>query len=244
MPLLDPAHPRPGGRRAVLVSTAVLSGATLLWPLAGAADAHVRVRADSTTSGAYSALTFRVPTESDSASTTEVSVQLPQDTPFASVQTRPLPGWRAVLKTEPLPAPVQVNGATLTKAVRTVTWTADEDAAVGPDEYQEFALSVGPLPAAGTVLLPATQTYSDGEVVRWDQPTPASGEEPEFPAPALDVTAAAGAATTPGAAPAPVTGSDGTDTAARWLGGSALVLAVLATALGGLAVARTRTRRS
>ena len=244
MPLPDPAQPRPGGRRAVLVTTALLSGTTLLWPLAGAADAHVRVRADSTTSGAYSALTFRVPTESDTTSTTKVSVQLPQDAPFASVQTRPLPGWRAVLTTEPLPAPVQVNGATLTKAVRTVTWTADDDAAVGPDEYQEFALSVGPLPAAGTLLLPATQTYSDGEVVRWDQPTPASGEEPEHPAPALQVTA--GSASTPAveAAPVPTTASGGTDPAARWLGGSALVLAVLAAALGGIAVTRTRTQRS
>ena len=43
----------------------------------------------------------------------------------------------------------------------------------------------------GTVLLPATQTYSDGEVVRWDEPTPSSGEEPEHPAPALSTPSGA-----------------------------------------------------
>ena len=241
-----PTSPSRAGTPA-RVTAALTVGTALLWPLATTAGAHVRVRADETTTGAYSALTFRVPNESDTASTTKVSVQLPQDTPFSSVQTRPVSGWRAPLVTEKLPSPVQGNGAALTEAVRTVTWTAERDAAIAPEQYQEFALSVGPLPAAGTVLLPATQTYSDGEVVRWDEPVPASGEEPERPAPALVVTAAASAtpAAEPGTAdpaPAPTTAPAGTtaDGTARWLGGLALALAVLATALGAVAVRTAR----
>jgi uncharacterized protein YcnI len=232
------------------VTACLTVGTALLWPLASTADAHVRVRADETATGAYSALTFRVPNESDTASTTEVSVQLPQDTPFSSVQTRPVSGWRAELVTEKLPSPVQVNGATLTEAVRTVTWTADRGAAIAPEQFQEFALSVGPLPAAGTVLLPATQTYSDGEVVRWDEPVPESGEEPERPAPVLVVTTAASSTTASepapaSPAPAPTTdaGPAATDGTARWLGGLALALAVLATALGAVAVRTARGSR-
>ena len=128
-------------------------GVLLLLP-ATAADAHVRVSADQTTPGAFSALTFRVPNESDTAGTVAVSVELPQDTPFLYVSTRPVPGWRAATKEAALPKPVEAEGTTLTKAVRTVTWTAERGTRIEPGEYQEFSISVGPLPAAGTVLLP------------------------------------------------------------------------------------------
>jgi Domain of unkown function (DUF1775) len=38
------------------------------------------------------------------------------------------------------------------------------------------------------VSFPATQTYSDGTVVHWDQPTPPGGAEAEYPAPTLALT--------------------------------------------------------
>lgn len=202
---------------------------------AASASAHVRVHPDSTTSGSFSELTFRVPTESATAGTVKVEVQLPQDTPFLSVSTRPLTGWTATTTEATLPKPVESEGATITKAVRTVTWTADKGTQVAPGQYQEFAMSVGPLPAPGTVLLPATQTYSDGEVVTWDQPTPASGEEPEHPAPALVVTAAASSAPASGDV---ITSSAGSDPVARALGVAALVVAA-----AGLVVAVVGRRR-
>jgi uncharacterized protein YcnI len=203
------------------------------------------VLAESTASGSYSALTFRVPNESAAASTVRVSVQLPQDRPFLSVRSKPVPGWRATLTEQPLPEPVDDDGTTITKAVRTVTWTAERGSGIGTGQYQEFSLSVGPLPDPGEVLLPATQTYSDGSVVRWDQPTPASGAEPEHPAPALQVTAAVGAA---GSGTAPAAAAAGTsptsDTAARWLGGGGLALGVLGLALSVVALRRGRPPRT
>ncbi|SDR85105.1 Uncharacterized protein YcnI [Friedmanniella luteola] len=239
--------------RGTALAGAALAGGLLVSPLAATpADAHVRVVADAdATSGGYSVLTFRVPNESDEASTTRVVVELPQDTPLSSVRTRPVPGWTVTVARAPLPSPVEVGGATLTEAPRTVTWTAQGDAAVGPDQYQDFALAVGPLPAPGEVLLPVTQTYSDGEVVRWDEPVPASGEEPEHPAPVLAVAAAAegddhhgaGPGTGPGTgtgAAAAVTTADGT---ARWLGGAGLAVAVLAAAAAGVALGTVRAGR-
>ncbi|GAA3550590.1 hypothetical protein GCM10022197_01830 [Microlunatus spumicola] len=238
--------PRPSLLRA---GAAVGLGALLLVP-ASYADAHVRVSADATTPGAFSALTFRVPNESATAGTVKVSVQLPQDTPFLYVSTRPVPGWRSATTEATLPKPVEAEGTTLTKAVRTVTWTAERGTRIEPGEYQEFAISVGPLPAAGTVLLPATQTYSDGEVVRWDQPTPAGGEEPEHPAPELVVAATSGspgAAASPPAASAPA-GDAGASTAttrpdgvARALGGAGLVLGLAALVVALLGARRRRT---
>lgn len=224
--------------RRLAVAGALGTGLALLSTVPAAA--HVRVTADSTQPGGYSALTFRVPNEDDRASTTQLSVELPQDTPFASVRTRSLPGWRAELSSAALPAPVEVNGATLTKAVRTVTWTAERGASIAPGQYQEFGLSVGPLPAGGELALPATQTYSDGKVVRWDEPTPAGGAEPEHPAPTLAVAATTTSADAP--AEQPVRSASAGPTA-TWLGGGALALAGVATGLAALALRTARTRR-
>jgi uncharacterized protein YcnI len=176
-------------------ATLTLAGGLLL---GGAlpASAHVRVLADQPAAGGFSVLTFRVPNESDTAGTVRVAVTLPTDHPFLYVSTKPVPGWTVSAPQEKLPAAVDVESTTVTKAVRTITWSADKGTRIEPGEYQEFPISVGPLPdstaaAPTTITLPAVQTYSDGKVVHWDQKTPASGEEPENPAPQFTVAPAA-----------------------------------------------------
>ncbi len=165
-------------RRAAVVSVLTVG---MLGLGSVAADAHVRVHADSTAAGSFSQLTFRVPNESPTAGTVKVEAQLPQDTPFAFVSVKPVPGWKADVKEAKLPQPIENEGTTLTKAARTVTWTAEKGTQIAPGQYQEFSISAGPLPDPKQLLLPTLQTYSDGEVVSWDEPTPASGEEPETP---------------------------------------------------------------
>lgn len=230
-------------RRAA--ATGLLVGALVLAP-ALAASAHVRVSADDPTAGGYSVLTFRVPNESDTAGTTVVAVDLPTETPLSSVSVEPVPGWSAEVVRGDLPEPVALEGGEITEAPLSVTWTADPGVQIGPGEFQRFAISVGPLPEEGTdVVLPATQTYSDGEVVAWDEPVVEGEEEPERPAPVITTVAAeeAGAATsramTPAAAESSATGGDET---ARWLGGGGLVVAVGAFLLGLAALARRHPR--
>lgn len=195
---------------------------------AGVASAHVVVSAPDAAQGGYSVLSFRVPTESDTASTTAVTVQLPD---LTSARTEPMPGWTA-----------SVQKSADEKAT-SVTWTADPgNPGIAPGQFQQFLLSAGPLPEEDTVSFPATQTYSDGSVVAWDQPTPADGSEPEKPAPTLELavdesTAVSGASVTTAAVTSPVSTSD---TTARWLGGGGLVLGALGAALGIGAAARSR----
>ncbi|HEY5978626.1 MAG TPA: YcnI family protein [Microlunatus sp.] len=230
-------------RRSVLVLAGLATAGLALLP-AATASAHVRVTPDNPTSGGFSALTFRVPNESETAGTVKLTVRLPQDTPFLYVSTKPVPGWTADATTSKLAEPVESYGTTLTEAVSEVTWTAEKGTSIGPGQYQEFSLSVGPLPDPGTIVLPTTQTYSDGTVVAWDQPTPESGEEPEHPAPELVVVAAAagadhhGGASTDPVEPATddaAAAAGSTDPQARLLAGvglvaglGALVIAVLA----------------
>ena len=71
--------------------------------------------------------------------------------------------------------------------MRTVTWTANPGTRIGPGEFLDFPLSLGPLPTGvDEFALPAVQTYDDGEVVAWDQPMNPDGSEPERPAPTVD----------------------------------------------------------
>ena len=219
-------------RRARRAALAVVAGIGLALVPALSASAHVTVSSTDAAPGGFGKVTFRVPSESDTATTTAVSVQLPSDTPFAFVSVEAVPGWSAELTTEALAEPVEVEGFTITEAVTAVTWTAEGDG-LKPHEFSEFSISAGPLPDVDELSFPATQTYSDGEVVEWNEPTPESGEEPERPSPVLTL----------GATDADDGGSSSSssDTLARVLGGIALGLGLVALVI---AVAGLRSRRT
>jgi uncharacterized protein YcnI len=231
MSFFSPAHYCPTFRRIAL---AALGAGVLVAVTPLAASAHVTARADSTTTGSFSQISLRVPNESPTAGTVKLQVQLPQDKPFAFLSVKPVPGWTIKVEQATLPEPIEVEGTTITKAARTITWTAAKGTQIRPGEYQEFAVSAGPLPAAGELLLPATQTYSDGTIVQWDEPTPASGEEPEHPAPAIDILpattdtngSAPTSASSPAAQPPTSAAASGSDTTARLLAGAALLVAL------------------
>ncbi|WP_145239584.1 YcnI family copper-binding membrane protein [Prescottella equi] len=192
----------------------------------GVASAHVSVAAPGAEQGGYSVLTFRVPTESDTAGTTALTVQLPG---LKSARTEPMPGWTSAVQKDP------------SGVATSVTWTADPGVSVGPGQFQQFVLSAGPLPEQDAVEFPATQTYSDGNVVQWDQKPGPDGSEPDKPAPSL--TLAAGSGDSHGTVDATVSvdeTTNTTDTTARWLGGIGVVLGALGAALGIGATLRGR----
>ncbi len=163
-----------------------------------------------------------MPTESDTASTTKLVVTLPEDAPFAFVTAQVKPGWKVVLKKEKLDAPTKVGDFEVTEAVRTVTWTTTGKG-IAPSQFDEFAISGGPFPDDESISFTAKQTYSDGEVVDWDQV--AEGDtEPEHPAPTLKLSAPV-VELKDGASSELSISYDG-DKTARWLGGSALAVAV------------------
>ncbi|WP_116949409.1 YcnI family copper-binding membrane protein [Jiangella endophytica] len=219
--------------------------------LAGPASAHVTIRPDVDTAGSYSKITVRVPNESDTAGTVQVRLDLPADTPIPSVRVQPHAGWTAELTTTRFPEPVQVGDRTLEEAVTAVTWTADPGVRIGPGEFDEFAISVGPLPEAGTYFLPATQTYDDGEVVAWAEETVEGQEEPERPAPSLEVVEATGEDGHGGApaaenvsdeggtsTDAAASDGDGADDLARGVGIGGLVVGAAGVGVGAAALRR------
>ncbi|TAJ48410.1 MAG: DUF1775 domain-containing protein [Herbiconiux sp.] len=178
------------GRTGAAATAVTLAAFALVLAAPLSASAHVHVDPGQAAPGGYSTLTFKVPNESATASTTSVVVDLPTDTPLTYVAYQPVPGWTAVVTTAALPAPVTVGDATITEAAVSVTWTADAGSGIADGQYQLFPISAGPIPDVGSIVLPVHQIYSDGSVVDWNEPTPASGEEPEHPAPTLYINEA------------------------------------------------------
>jgi uncharacterized protein len=232
--------------RVTLTAVASLG---LVGLLAAPASAHVSVSSDNAQQGGEGKVVFQVPDESDNATTTKVQVAFPTDTPFASVDVQPKAGWTFQTTTSKLPQPITTDdGDQVTEAVSTVTWTAANGGGIKPGEFDEFAVSVGPLPNANSVVFKALQTYSDGSVVRWiDTPAP-GGAEPEHPAPTLTLLPAgatnATAAAPASPAPAAQTSSNQKNSS-NTLSIIALVLGALGllAGIGALALAR-RTRQT
>lgn len=212
---------------------------------AGTASAHVTAQPGEAAKGGYAKVAFRVPNERPNAGTVQVKVTLPEQYPLSSVRTKPMPGWNVQVERVQI-APVEVAGAQVTEAVHSITWTAQPGNRIGPNEFNEFEVSLGALPTnTDELVMPTTQTYDNGEVVNWDAPPPAEGaEEPEHPAPALKLVEEAEGEHSHGGTshqePAEKAEAGSGDNAARWLGGAGLVVGALGLGVGAGALARSR----
>jgi uncharacterized protein YcnI len=233
-------------RRAGAVTALTAAG---LLATAGVASAHVTVHPDSYAKGATDGvLTFRVPNEEDSASTTKVQVYLPTDHPVLGVLVSPQDGWTAKVTNTKLKTPVKTDDGTITDAVSEITWTGGK---IAPGQYEDFNVAFGQLPDdTDQLTFKALQTYSDGKVVRWIEEAQGR-EEPENPAPVLKLTAS-GAAERGSASTASISkNSDSSkstasssDSTARGLGIGGLAVGVLGLAAAVFAVLRGRSTAS
>lgn len=173
---------RPAAAVALALGVLVLFAAPAL--------AHVTVDPSDAPKGSETKLTFRVPNESATAKTVEFDVALDENHPIATVDVKPKPGWTVKVNKKSLKAPLQTDNGQVTEAVSDIAWTGGT---IEPGQFDEFEISVGPLPSDVDLLLfPSVQTYSDGTKVSWIQQSFTGQPEPANPAPALNLTAAAG----------------------------------------------------
>lgn len=245
-------------RRRAAVLAAVSTAAVLA--LAAPASAHVTVQPGQAEQGGYAGVKFRVPNENDTAGTTKLEINLPEDKPLTSVRTRPLAGWAATIEKKPLATPITSHGKQITEAVAKVTWTADAGVRINPGQYEDFEVSMGQLPTdTDKLVFKALQTYDNGDVVRWiDVPGP-DGKEPEKPAPTLKLVPKAGASASPAAdqagaksgtaaadqkltAAASSSDDKSSDSTARALGVAGLVVGALGVAVGVFGITRGSRR--
>ena len=228
-------------RRVFRLLSCVAGMSTLFVVLASAASAHVTVSAAAATQGAYTVLTFQVPTESEKASTVGVQVELP-DTPLAQVLDQPHPGWTFSSVTKRLTTPISTDDGVVTQVISQVEWKASPGAGIKPGQFDQFVLSVGPLPEADSMTFKVIQSYSDGSQVAWiEVPAPGSSAEPEHPAPLLKLApASSGSQSSAGGPVVTAEPKKQSQTVPVVLGVVALVLAVAAAVAAGLALVRSR----
>jgi uncharacterized protein YcnI len=222
-------------QRAAVVAAAVTG---LILALAAPASAHVTVNPSTATQGGYAKVTFRVPNETDKTDTTKVEVNLPADAPVASVSIKPVTGWTAVAVRSKLATPIKAHDTEITEAVSKITWTAQAGAAIKPGQFQEFDVSLGPLPETNQMIFKALQTYSDGNIVRWIDEPATDGSEVEHPAPVLKLTAADAPAAAVATAPAAAGDSDEDNGNGTVYGIAGIVLGLAGLVLGLLAYRR------
>ncbi|MEU0964310.1 YcnI family protein [Streptomyces sp. NPDC005917] len=235
-----------------IAAVAAVTGTAVL-AVSSPAFAHVSVQPEGTAAkGGYAVIDFKVPNERDNASTTKLEVNFPTDHPLASVMPQPMAGWKVEVSKSKLAKPVEMHGEKIDEAVTKVTWTA-EDKGIEPGYFQKFPLSVGALPEdTDELVFKAIQTYSNKEVVRWIEIQQKGQAEPDYPAPALALSATThdGHGTTAAeetAAKTETTASDnsgssgGSDTTARVLGVVGIVVGAAGVAYGVLAGRRRST---
>ncbi|MBD0423515.1 YcnI family protein [Streptomyces sp. TRM S81-3] len=246
--------------KASRIGAACAVAGTAVLVLSAPAFAHVSVQPEGPAAkGGYAVVGFKVPNERDNASTTKLEVNFPTDHPLASVMPQPVDGWKIDVTKSKLDKPLEMHGEQITQAVTKVTWTA-EGKGIEPGYFQKFPVSIGALPEdADQLVFKAIQTYSNKEVVRWIEIPQEGQEEPETPAPVLELSAAEGDAhgasdTKAGddaesaaqntSAGSSDDSSDATDTTARVLGIVGIVVGAAGVAYGVLAGRRRGTGAS
>lgn len=183
-----PRHPSRLLRAGAVTGLAALALAVSALP----AGAHVTVSADDSSKGADdSILTFRVPNEMDGATSMKLDVKFPTTTPLAEVDPQPEAGYTITTKTVTFNPPLTTDDGTIKSGVGEVVWTADNSASAIPvGDFGAFHVLVGPLPdKVDQLVFPAVQTYSNGKVVSWVEPTTDPNDQPEHPAAILKLTA-------------------------------------------------------
>lgn len=207
------------------------------------ASAHVTIKDPVQAAvGSYPTLTFLVPNERESANTEKLQVILPTEAAakLPNALAKRVPGWKHVIEKR--------GGDGIGEGVVSVTWIAQSNrASIHAGEFEEFKLSVGQIPDTEKIYFEAVQTYSNGEVVRWDERPTAETPHPAHPAPSLKVVPAATTSTSATQTMALAGSTTSGDDSGNSLTGSPAVASASAAALlagaGGLLWKRRRSQR-
>jgi uncharacterized protein YcnI len=162
------AHRRKSLSRVLTAALAtVLVSVISMLVLAPAAFARVTIVPGSVDGGGTETFAIRLANERSGVPTTRLELTFPIDQPIPFVDVAPADGWTVRVNMRPVQPPVTVGDQVISEAVGSIVW---EDGEVGSNQFKQFLVTAGPLPADGRLVLTAEQGYADGTAERWTDP--------------------------------------------------------------------------
>jgi uncharacterized protein YcnI len=172
--------------RSKTIAGLVVAGA-LLAP--AGAQAHISIHPNTVPAGAFATLDVRVPGEQEGAYVKKVDVLFPAG--FTGVDYENVPGWSVRVIESRLAKPIVQDGESIDTDVSQIVWTwTGPLGKVADGQFVELPLSVAvPDDASARALeFRTVQTYSNGQVVHWIDPS----LQAEHPSPRINVIAKGG----------------------------------------------------
>jgi len=156
-----------------------------LMSLPAIASAHAVFEEPEVTSGSYYKATLGIGHGCDGATTTQVSIEIPEGIQHARPMAKP--GWKVDIVKKTLAKPYDSYGKTVTEDVRVITWYGGE---LTDDFYDEFVFKAKVSAEPQTLYLPVRQTCTTGENYWHEIPQgDKKWHEYKSPAPFLEITA-------------------------------------------------------
>jgi uncharacterized protein YcnI len=229
-------------KKKALVVLGALMAVTFGW--AAVASAHVTVSPSSLPQGTGDAiLTFRVPNESTTASVSGLRIEFPIAHPIVVLSPQAGSGWQTRVVSEKLPKPITTDDGTFTTTVSEIDWSGGS---IPVGQFGLFNVLAQGIPTGTNELVfKAIQLYSDGTTVSWIQIPDKAVPDPLHPAPVIQLTrggSSSGTSSTSPPAAAVATTTGGGDGNGSGLSILALIVALFAVVVAGLAVWLGRPR--
>ena len=183
-------------RFVTLVVTFLLATTLGLLALAEPAAARVSIVPGTVKGGGTETFAVRLANERQDESSNRFVLVFPKDVPISSVEVAPVEGWTVTVHQRPLARLAEVDGQVVREVAASIVWEGDR---VGPGQYEQFLVTLGPLPRDGRLAFTATQSYTDGDTDTWTDATAAGRQDSTGPT----VTIGSGRVATPTASASP-----------------------------------------
>lgn len=150
-----PASPRSFARAAA----ALLLASCALLGLAAPAAAQVSIVPGSVKGGSTETFAFRLANQRTDTQSNRLEIVFPQSPPIAFAEVKPARGWTAKINPRPLDPPQQSGDRLISQVVGSIVLEGGE---VGPGQFEQFLVTLGPLPEQGDLVLDTVQGYTSG----------------------------------------------------------------------------------
>lgn len=147
---------------------ALLTAVLAVLVAAAPAAAQVSIVPDRVDGGGTHTFAFRLANERTDTKSTRLELIFPPTPPVAYVKVDAPPGWTATVRSRPVNPPIEAGGTVIREVADALVL---EGGAVAPRQFEQFLVTMGPLPAEGRLLFQAAQTFANGTVAHWNQAT-------------------------------------------------------------------------